>query len=183
MFFQRYRATHELGKGSFGTVYLAEGRLDKKPYVVKVSAKCKTRQPQIFWPVAIQVVDNLRENNLKVQEIRIMLHLKHRNIIEMRDFYTSNNQLCIVMDFADGGDLRGEIVKARHEKANISEELMRAWMIQVTFQPWFDLIDWRFNDRTFRFVWRWIICMECSWFTGTSNLRMFFLCRIDGVCA
>ena len=74
----------------------------------------------------------MRENNLKVQEIRIMLHLKHRNIIEMRDFYTSNNQLCIVMDFADGGDLRGEIVKARNEKANISEELMRAWMIQVT---------------------------------------------------
>ena len=76
----------------------------------------------------------MRENNLKVQEIRIMLHLKHRNIIEMRDFYTSNNQLCIVMDFADGGDLRGEIVKARNENESISEELVRAWMIQVTKQ-------------------------------------------------
>ena len=34
--FQRYRATQELGKGSFGTVYLAEGRVDQKKYVVKV---------------------------------------------------------------------------------------------------------------------------------------------------
>jgi serine/threonine protein kinase len=63
-----------------------------------------------------QVVDNLRENNLKVQEIRVMMHLKHRNIVEMCDFYTSNNQLCIVMDYADGGDLRREIVKARGSK-------------------------------------------------------------------
>ncbi len=45
-----------------------------------------------------------------------MMHLKHRNIVEMCDFYTSNNQLCIVMDYADGGDLRREIVKARGTK-------------------------------------------------------------------
>ena len=29
----------ELGKGSFGTVYLTEGRRDKKAYVVKVLAR------------------------------------------------------------------------------------------------------------------------------------------------
>ena len=36
MVIQRYRATQELGKGSFGTVYLTQGRRDKKTYVVKV---------------------------------------------------------------------------------------------------------------------------------------------------
>ena len=60
-----------------------------------------------------------------------MFHLKHRNIIEMRDFYTSNNQLCIVMDFADGGDLRGEIVRARNSNVSISEEVISTWIIQV----------------------------------------------------
>ena len=60
-----------------------------------------------------------------------MLHLKHRNIIQMRDFYTSNNQLCIVMDFADGGDLRGEIVRARNSNVSISEEVISTWIIQV----------------------------------------------------
>jgi serine/threonine protein kinase len=49
-----------------------------------------------------------------------MMHLKHRNIVEMCDFYTSNNQLCIVMDYADGGDLRREIVKARTSKVAYS---------------------------------------------------------------
>jgi len=38
MVLQRYRAKAELGKGSFGTVYLTEGRRDKKTYVVKVGA-------------------------------------------------------------------------------------------------------------------------------------------------
>jgi predicted Ser/Thr protein kinase len=33
----------ELGKGSFGTVYLTEGRRDKKPYVVKVRRDWPTR--------------------------------------------------------------------------------------------------------------------------------------------
>jgi hypothetical protein len=31
-----HNRVQELGKGSFGTVYLTEGRRDKKPYVVKV---------------------------------------------------------------------------------------------------------------------------------------------------
>ena len=79
-----------------------------------------------------QVLDNMRENNLKIQELRIMLHLKHHNIVEMTDFYTSNNQLCIVMDFADGGDLRGEIVRARMDRAHISEEKISVWMVQVS---------------------------------------------------
>ena len=36
MVLQKYKAINELGKGSFGTVYLAEGRHDQKKYVVKV---------------------------------------------------------------------------------------------------------------------------------------------------
>jgi len=81
--------------------------------------------------VDTQVVDNLQENNLKVQEIRVMMHLRHRNIVEMCDFYTSNNQLCIVMGYADGGDLRSEVIKARNGKTTISEELISVWLIQV----------------------------------------------------
>ena len=62
-----------------------------------------------------------------------MMHLKHRNIVEMCDFYTSNNQLCIVMGYADGGDLRNEVIKARNGKTTISEELISVWMIQVLY--------------------------------------------------
>jgi serine/threonine protein kinase len=133
MVLQRYRAKAELGKGSFGTVYLTEGRRDKKTYVVKVGAhksvfethilqahrqrcfphRCWKKSPspvshgscwyrlfafiegemRVCLLACVQVVDNLRENNLKVQEIRVMMHLKHRNIVEMCDFYTSNNQV------------------------------------------------------------------------------------------
>ena len=38
-----HNRVQELGKGSFGTVYLTEGRRDKKPYVVKVRRDWPTR--------------------------------------------------------------------------------------------------------------------------------------------
>ena len=38
-----HNCVQELGKGSFGTVYLTEGRRDKKPYVVKVRRDWPTR--------------------------------------------------------------------------------------------------------------------------------------------
>jgi hypothetical protein len=37
------------------------------------------------------------------------------------------------MDYADGGDLRREIVKARNTKNPITEEMITIWMIQVLY--------------------------------------------------
>jgi serine/threonine protein kinase len=46
MVLQRYKAIQELGKGSFGMVYLTEGRRDRKLYVVKVYFLKYEQEPQ-----------------------------------------------------------------------------------------------------------------------------------------
>ena len=46
-----------------------------------------------------------REKCLK--EIRLLQSLSHPSIICYRDSYIDNNELIIVLEFAEGGDLKG----------------------------------------------------------------------------
>jgi NIMA (never in mitosis gene a)-related kinase len=46
------------------------------------------------------------ERRETIKEARILEALRHPNIVKFREVYkTKNNRLCIVMDYADGGDL------------------------------------------------------------------------------
>ncbi len=52
--------------------------------------------------------DEKKEETIK--EARILEALNHPNIIKFREVYkTKHNKLCIVMDYADGGDLGKKI--------------------------------------------------------------------------
>lgn len=59
---------------------------------------------------------NLNKKDVKSahQEAKLLESLDHPNIIHFIEVYKQpkKNQLCIVMDFADGGDLQSQI-KAR----------------------------------------------------------------------
>jgi len=49
-----------------------------------------------------------------LMEAKILEKLKHPNIIKFREVYkTKKGKLCIVMDFADGGDLAQKISSRR----------------------------------------------------------------------
>ena len=50
------------------------------------------------------------ERRETIKEARILEALRHPNIVKFREVYkTKNNRLCIVMDYADGGDLAHKI--------------------------------------------------------------------------
>jgi len=84
-----------LGEGSFGKCYLVECISDKTRCVIK-QIDIKFLSPQ--------------EKEDTIKEALILQHLNHPNIISFRDAYTTKKQkLCIVMDFADGGDLQSKI--------------------------------------------------------------------------
>ena len=52
--------------------------------------------------------ENERRETLR--EAKILEVLQHPNIVRFREVYkTKKGKLCIVMDFADGGDLQGRI--------------------------------------------------------------------------
>lgn len=62
--------------------------------------------------------------------------LSHPNIIHFREVYkTKKGQLCIVMDYADGGDLASKIKKAKEESNGglflLDEDIILDWFTQI----------------------------------------------------
>ena len=89
--FETYKKVSTLGVGSFGTAYLVECQSDKSLAVIK----------QI--DIAQMSEEERRET---LDEAKILEVLNHPNICRFREVYkTKKGQLCIVMDYADGGDV------------------------------------------------------------------------------
>ena len=96
----------QLGSGSFGTVYLATHSTSGEQVVLKEV--------------------NLRGLNSKdvkssMAEVEVLKRLKHPNVIAYVDSYKESGQLCIVMEYASGGDLGSLIRKKAKEKARLPE--------------------------------------------------------------
>ena len=102
--YETYKKVSTLGVGSFGTAYLVECQSDKSYAVIK----------QI--DIAAMSEEERRET---LREAKILEVLNHPNIVRFREVYkTKKGKLCIVMDFADGGDLQSKI-KERHKAKDV----------------------------------------------------------------
>jgi serine/threonine-protein kinase ULK/ATG1 len=88
-----------IGKGSYATVYLGRRITDDMPTAVKVIDK------KIF------------SNNYNVKsiqsEIDIMKKVDHENVVKLLDVYQTNNNMYIVTEFCEDGDLRSYIKKKK----------------------------------------------------------------------
>ena len=94
-----------MGVGSFGTAYLVECQSNGSLAVIK----------QI--DIAQMSEEERRET---LNEAKILEVLSHPNIVRFREVYkTKKGKLCIVMDYADGGDLQSK-VKERFNKKDKS---------------------------------------------------------------
>merc|ERR1711934_1228979 len=99
--FETYKKVSTLGVGSFGTAYLVQCQSNNELAVIK----------QI--DIAQMSEEERRET---LDEAKILEVLNHPNICRFREVYkTKKGQLCIVMDYADGGDLN-EVIKERAKK-------------------------------------------------------------------
>ena len=112
-----------LGTGSFGTAYLVECQSNREYAVIK--------QIDIA-----SLSDEERKETLR--EAKILEVLNHPNIIRFREVYkTKKGKLCIVMDYADNGDLQSKI-KEKHKlkpKSGMldyfSEDQVLNWFTQI----------------------------------------------------
>ena len=68
-----------------------------------------------------------RENALN--EVRILASIEHPNVIAYKEafFEESSQTLCIVMEFADGGDLQSKIAGLKKQGKLMPEE--QVWSI------------------------------------------------------
>ena len=110
-----YKKKQLLGEGAFGKAYLVECESNGDLCVIK--------QVNIA-----QMSEREKEETLK--EAQILEVLDHPNIVTFREFYkTKKGHLCIVMDFADGGDLAKLIANQRGRY--FSESQIMDWFTQI----------------------------------------------------
>lgn len=82
-----YHVIEPIGEGSFGKVY--KGRRKFTGQIVAMKFILKHGKSE-------RDCRNLR------QEIEILRHLRHENIIQMLDTFETRNEFCVVTEFAQG---------------------------------------------------------------------------------
>lgn len=109
----KYIKVRCLKEGGFGKAYLCKKVSDNSLCVIK---EMKTKSL------------SEREINEMKKEAEILKVLKHPNIIRLREFYmNSNNKFCIVMDYADKGDLATRLDQTENF---FSENQILEWFVQ-----------------------------------------------------
>lgn len=105
----------EIGSGSHGTAILVKDG-DGKLCVLK----------------SIDISDmDARERRDAVNEVRVLSSLRHPYVVSYKESFLENNLLCIVMDYADGGDLYQRISRTRKAGQTFSEQQVIRWFTQA----------------------------------------------------
>lgn len=86
-----------LGKGKFGSVYLAREKKFKYIVALKVLFKSQLQRAQ-------------SEHQLR-REIEIQSHLKHPNILRMYGYFYDESRIFLILEYAAGGELYKELRK------------------------------------------------------------------------
>jgi NIMA (never in mitosis gene a)-related kinase len=108
----------ELGHGSFGIVYKVKRKTDGKIYALK----------KVYLN---QLKEKERQNSLN--EIRILASINNKNIIQYKgSFYDNiNNSLCLVMEYAENGDLEKKITTRQKKNLYFQEYEILNMIIQI----------------------------------------------------
>jgi serine/threonine protein kinase len=95
---------HVVGKGGFGKVWKVSSKKFKKQYALKEMSKTK-------------IIDKKSEKSIKYEK-ELLSKLKHPFIVNMQFAFQDYDNLYLVMDLLNGGDLRYHV--SRHKR--FSEE-------------------------------------------------------------
>ena len=111
-----FQIISKLGEGAYSTVFKVKRNIDKKIYALK---KVKI----------LNLSEKEKENALN--EVRILASVKSNFVVSYKEafFDEKDNTLCIVMEFADRGDLYQKIVQ--HKKSAIFFEESDIWRIFI----------------------------------------------------
>ena len=115
---EEFEILHQLGKGSFSQVYLVKRNEDNNLYAIK--------------QIHIANMSNQHKSNA-LNEVRLLSSLSHQNVIAYKEsFYDEHTQtLNIVLEYADGGDLRSHIAMRNKTKRYFKENEIWGIFIQL----------------------------------------------------
>lgn len=111
----KYKQEKLLGKGGFGSAFLAS-RKDGSRVVIK--------------EVRLQGMSRKEVDDAK-KEASFLASVRHPNIVAFIESFTENGKLYLVMEYADGGDLAGRIAALKKERKSMSEDEALAYFVQI----------------------------------------------------
>lgn len=111
-----YLLVRPIGQGATGTVWRGVDQKSGQPVAIKLLHESLLRQPKLVTRF--------------VQERTILLMLRHRNVVRVRDLFSVGETLGLVMDLVSGGSLRDHL-RERHtvpagEAARLSAQVAAA---------------------------------------------------------
>jgi serine/threonine protein kinase len=107
-----YRELQCIGRGSQGAVYAVRHLVEGRLYVMK--------RMHILEPEARRTA---------LCEAETLHRLQHTAIVGYRDSFLDDEDLCIVMEYCEGGDLAARLA-ARHDSPLTEEQLLQ-WLVQL----------------------------------------------------
>ena len=111
-----YRILCEVGRGSYARALKAFDRLTLKEVVIKV--------------IDVQSMSSKQRSDA-MNEIAVLKQLRHPFIIRHIDSFSNGFDLCLVLEFADGGDMAARIQGKRREHDYFSEAQILRWFTQI----------------------------------------------------
>ncbi|NWS17782.1 NEK5 kinase, partial [Pachyramphus minor] len=111
----KYEIIKKIGEGSFGKIFLAKGKMDNEPCVIKEINLTK-------MPV--------KEKEASQKEVILLAKMKHANIVAFYASLQEKNKLYIVMEYCDGGDLMKRI-NMQHGVL-FDEDQILSWFVQIS---------------------------------------------------
>ncbi|CAJ1381251.1 unnamed protein product [Effrenium voratum] len=110
-----YKRIQVVGKGSFGCCWLARGENGDRCILKQIDV---SKMPE-------------KQRLEAANEVKVLSKLRHPFIINYRESYVDSGLLCIVMDFAERGDLYRMIGKQRAAECLFAESLVLRWFTQI----------------------------------------------------
>ncbi|XP_038674084.1 serine/threonine-protein kinase Nek5-like isoform X1 [Scyliorhinus canicula] len=110
----KYEVIRLLGEGAFGKAFLVKAKDDNRQVVVKEVKTAMMHQ---------------KEKEASLKEVILMEKMKHPNIVTFLDSFEEEQNLHIVMEYCDGGDLMHRI-NMQHGVC-FTEEQVLDWFVQI----------------------------------------------------
>ncbi len=112
------KTPNAINKGGFSEIYMCESQKTHEEFALKVVLTSKMTEVKIA--------------QLLLGEIEIMLDLKSSPFtISIEDYFVYRNDLCLVLEYCNGGDLESYIRRIRRKRATFPVEELRliAWNV------------------------------------------------------
>ena len=114
-FMTSYKRIQVVGKGSFGCCWLVRNQSGERCILKKIDVSTMSKQ----------------HRTEAATEVSVLKKLMHPYIISYRDSFLDGSLLCIIMDFAEQGDLYRVIERRKKSGTLLPETLVMRWFTQI----------------------------------------------------